>query len=80
MALDIYFLEDIRNTLTALEQASERLSELAEIYGMDREAARLYHLVYTGALSDVARAFGLALAEPVETTLQIPARMKEVVR
>lgn len=77
MRLDIWFSEDIRNALLALDQASERTLALAEIYGMDPEIVRACRLAYNGALSDVGQALGLSLGEPARTTLTIPARMVE---
>lgn len=68
MGLDIFFTEDIRNALTALGKSNKRALALAELYGMDAEAARLCHLVYAGALTDVAASFGLALEKPTEPT------------
>jgi hypothetical protein len=61
MSLNIWFVEDIRNALTSLDQASERFSELAERYGMNPEVARLSHEIYSGALGDVGAFFGIAL-------------------
>ena len=81
MALDIWFAEDIRNALTSLAQSNKQAMTLAELYGMNPEAARLCHEIYSGALGDVALAFGIApqviTGKPPEElagTVRIPAR------
>jgi len=62
----------------ALAQANRRAVALAEIYGMDPEAARLYHVIYNGALSDMATAFGLPQLDAL-TVLQIPMEREVII-
>ena len=77
MGLDIYFQEDIRRALVALERSNERAIRLAVTYGMSPAAARLYRDVYAGALADLGMAFGLVLPKAEEgTALMIPTTVE----
>jgi len=73
MSLDIFFMEDIRNALLALDQANDAALAVAARYGMNTEVAELCRKIYAGALADVGLSFGLS-----QTVLVIPERRKVI--
>jgi len=65
MSLDIFFIEDIRNTLVAAREASMATARVCAAGGGDLAVLQAYLEGYRAALVTVALAFGL---EPATIT------------
>ncbi len=82
MSLDVWFRDDIKNTLVALNQANGAAALRLMVRDNDVREAQLYRDGYRDALRAVAIAFGIAISvtlpEPLTENLRLTRTWTEV--
>ena len=82
MSLDVWFKDDIRNTLIAIDLASAASATQAASGPRGNHAVRLYREGFQDAVKAVAMAFGIQisskLSEPLFTNLRLTEDWIEV--
>ena len=78
MSLDVWFKEDIKNTLLALNETSRDTHTRLSALTVDSAAARVYRAGYGDALRAVAIAFGICApqasdSEPMFASPRLPS-------
>ena len=82
MSLDVWFKDDIRNTLVAIDTASADAITRAAAGPHGNHAMRLYREGFQDAVKAVATAFGISiptkLSDPLYSNLRLPENWIEV--